>query len=834
MWFNLKRISLYLLITICFICASQAQYNQSHSAAEILHQMQKLQHTARVLYIAAHPDDENTRFISYIENGRKFEAAYLALTRGDGGQNVIGPELRESLGLIRTQELLAARRTDGGEQFFSRANDFGYSKTPNETFNIWDREAVLADAVWVIRNFQPDIIVTRFNETPGITHGHHTASAVLAREAFKSAADKSKFKEQLEYVDPWQTKKLYWNTSSWFFRGDDDFDESKYIRVDVGGYDATLGESYTEIAADSRSNHKSQAFGSTGTRGEQIELFEQWEGEKSVSGLFDGVATDWSEIKGGKLIQKQIADLLTDYDPLNPSKSIEQLVSIKKLILAIPDGAIKRSKTKLIDKLIIDCLGFYHLLATDKRMASPGDSLNVYVEFVNRSALEIQVKDFSLNGAKSSLSFNNSLSNNQKINKSEAIVINDDHGYSTPYWLKSKGSVGMYQVSDQLLRGRPENEPAIFADFTLAVNGTKVQVQSPLVFRENDRIKGEVIEPFYVTPPVSLEFEKEVIIFTKPNQQRMVEVSVKALKENVSGEIKMQLPEGWQLESAIDLSFDKLDVNEKATFNLTITSGKDFGKFNLAATAYLADGQKINNEVSEITYDHIPNQVIISEANAQLVFADVKISGKQIGYIPGAGDVIPDALEAMGFQVSEIDIASASKSDLARYDAIVAGIRAYNTNEALQNNYNKLFDYMNAGGNYVVQYNTTYSLPDKDFFPYQLNLSRDRITDETAELNFLDATNELLNYPNKITQNDFKGWVQERGLYFPDAWSKEYQPIFSGQDEGESAKEGSLLVAKYGKGRFVYTGISFFRELPAGVPGAYRLFANLVSSNQEQ
>ncbi len=812
MQFSIKRILFPLVLFISFISTSRAQYNQSHSAADILHHMQKLQHTGRVLYVAAHPDDENTRFISYIENGRKFEAAYLALTRGDGGQNVIGAELREALGLIRTQELLAARRTDGGEQFFSRANDFGYSKTPNETFNIWDREAVLADVVWVIRNFQPDIIVTRFNETPGITHGHHTASAVLAHEAFKAAADKTQFPEQLEFVKPWQTKKLYWNTSSWFFRGNDDFDESKYIKVDVGGYDAVLGESYTEIAARSRSNHKSQAFGSTGTRGEEIELFEQWEGEKSNNGLFDGIKTDWSSVKAGKGIQEQVDKLISSFDALNPAKSVDQLISVKKALATLPESAVKSNKIQLVDQLIIDCLGFYHLVATDKRMASPGDSLNVYVEFVNRAGLDVQVKNFTVNGAQSAISFDDELTDNQKVSKTGAIMIDKGHSYSTPYWLENEGTVGMYQVSEQLQRGKPENEPAIFANFTLTVNGTEVDVQSPLVFRENDRIKGEVIEPFYVTPPVSIDFEKEVVIFTKPNQQRTIEVSVKALKDDISGELQIQLPAGWKLKNSGSLSFEDLNTNEKTTFSLDIMSGSNFGKFSLGATALLTDGQKISNKVSEITYDHIPNQVIISDAKAQLVFADVKINGNQIGYIPGAGDVIPEALEAMGFQVNEIDIASASINDLTKYDAIVAGIRAYNTNEALQNNYNKLFDYMNAGGNYVVQYNTTYSLPDKDFFPYQLSLSRDRITDETAALTFLDAESELLNYPNKITKDDFAGWVQERGLYFPNSWSKEYQPIFSGHDQGESSKEGSLLVAQYGKRKICLYRLKFFQR----------------------
>jgi len=818
------------IISICLgLCSSgAAQFEQNYSTAEILHQIQKLQYTGRVLYIAAHPDDENTRFISYMANGRKFDVAYLSLTRGDGGQNVIGPELRESLGLIRTQELLAARRTDGGQQFFTRANDFGYSKTPSETFNIWDRTAVLSDVVWVIRNFQPDIIVTRFNKTPGTTHGHHTASAILAHEAFAAAADEKQFKEQLKFVKPWKTQKLYWNTSSWFYRGKDNFDDSKFIKVDVGGYDPVLGESYTEIAAKSRSKHKSQAFGSSGTRGKQIELFEQWEGETSKNDLFDDIPTDWSKIEGGEAVQASVQQLLSAYNAKSPEESIEQLILLLNKLKQLPESAVRQSKIRATEALIIKVLGFYHTLSTSIRYTSPNDSVAVNLELVNRSDRPAKVSNIKFHGAKSTFQSQTELVSNEKFDESFSIKVDATHEYSTPYWLKSAGSLGMYWVDEQLLIGQAENEEAIYTTFELSLANEKIEVKSPLVYKQNDRIKGEVIEPFYVTPPVSISFDDDIVIFTRSGQSKTVTVSVTALKSNIEGNLIITLPKGWKLANNQKFSFNNLSINESQSFELSVIAGDDFGQFDLSADVVLDNG-KHDRQVKQITYDHIPNQVIIDKVKAKLVLADVQVNAKAVGYIPGAGDFVPAALAAMGLKVSVIDMATASADDLAQYDAIVAGIRAYNTNTALQNNYEKLFDYMQQGGHYVVQYNTTYSLPDKAFFPYQLELSRNRITDENAEMTFVHADHQLLNFPNKIDQTDFDYWVQERGLYFPADWGNEYKALLSGNDRGESIKKGALLVAPYGEGQFIYTGLSFFRELPAGVPGAYRLFANLVS-----
>lgn len=823
------RIPFFLFFYLSCTSLSNAQYKQEYSSSDILHELQKLQNTARVLYVAAHPDDENTRLISYLANGKKFETAYLSLTRGDGGQNVIGPELSEALGLIRTQELLTARRTDGGNQFFTRANDFGYSKHPDETFNKWDKQAVLSDVVWVIRNFQPDVIITRFNETPGTTHGHHTASAILAREAFTKAADPKAFPEQLQYVSPWKTQKLYWNTSSWFFNSSKEFSEDKYSTVNVGEYNPVLGSSYTEIAAKSRSQHKSQAFGSSGQRGQEIEYLEQWEGSPQNSDLFEGIATGWSEYKNGDQITSLVSKAIKNFIPLQPSRTIPELIQLKNLLQNLPEGAVKRNKLEQVDQLILQCSGFYHLLYSSNNYASPGDSLLVNLEIVNRSDVNLKLENIEIPQVSFQKNYSSQLLNDAVLNDKINIKVNSDHLYSNPYWLNEQSVNGLYKVDDQLKIGQAENKPSIFAKLTVSIDGEKIEVNSPLVHKSNDRIKGEIIQPFYILPEASISFSDEVFIFTEKNQTKEIGISVKALNDNISGSLVIEIPAGWEIINKKKMQFTALSKDQTRNFNVQVKSGGKTGNFSIQASILLDEGNSINKKVQKIAYDHIPDQVIIREAKSNLVLADVKIKGGLIGYIEGAGDAVDEALKTMGYEVENIDIAKASVTELGKYDAIVAGIRAYNTNEALQNNYSKVLEYTKAGGTYVVQYNTSYSLPDKEFWPYPMSISRNRITVEEAEIEFLEPEHQVLNYPNKITSADFEGWVQERGLYFPDNWDAQYQAILSGADPGDNTYKGALLVANYGNGKFVYTGISFFRELPAGVSGAFRLFANLVA-----
>lgn len=824
-----KRL-FFICLSVLLPLLSGAQTKQL-SSSEILHELNKLSNTARVLYLAAHPDDENTRLISYFANDRKFETAYLALTRGDGGQNVIGPELREGLGLIRTQELLAARSIDGGRQFFTRANDFGYSKTPSETFNIWDREKVLSDVVWVIRKFRPDVIITRFNETPGTTHGHHTASAILAREAFHLAGDASKYPEQLEYVDTWQPKRLFWNTSSWFYRGNKEFDESKFVSVDVGGYSASLGHSYSEIAALSRSQHKSQAFGSTGTRGEQKEYLEQWEGDIVKNDPFEGLLTDWSRYANGELVNVRIDSIINLFSPQHPEKSVEGLLDLRTLLMdEFPETPRIQEKIESVEQLIAQCAGLYMSFRTTDAYGSPGDSISYEIELTNRSSIDIVFNSFEVDQTDVSI-FGKPLDFNQPVVIKSSFPLAKDKETSTPYWLENEGTTGMYTVKDQELIGKPENDPSIVGKASVKIGNATIKYELPLVYRRNDQTKGEVIQPFYVVPPVSIAFNDDIVIFTGKGQQKEITVQIKAFKSIKNGNLSLTVPKNWTINKD-QVKIGNMEAGEQQSVSVVVTSGASYGEFSLDASLNEASG-KSQSHVIQIQYDHIPDQVIIKEANAKLVNVKLETKGELVGYVMGAGDRVPEAIAAMGYKVEMIDAALVTEEDLLKYDAIVIGIRAYNTNPDLVNNNESFLKYAKEGGTLIVQYNTTYGLRTKDFSPYELTISRDRITDETATLNFLNPSSPLLTYPNELTPKDFSGWVQERGLYFPDEWSKEFTPLLEGHDPEEKNTQGALLYATYGKGLYIYTGLSFFRELPAGVPGAYRLFANLLSAKRK-
>ncbi|MEQ9229223.1 MAG: PIG-L family deacetylase, partial [Cyclobacteriaceae bacterium] len=444
--------------------ASFAQ-TKDYSSSAILQDLKKLNVLGSVLYVAAHPDDENTAIIAYYANEELFRAGYLSATRGDGGQNLVGPEIREQLGIIRTQELLAARRTDGGEQMFSRANDFGYSKNPEETFKMWDKQEILSDFVWAFRKFRPDVIITRFDDQPP-NHGHHTASAILAREAFKLSGDKNAFPEQLKYVEPWQPKRIYWNTHPFFFqRRGVAFDTANYGQVPIGKYNAVLGKSYTEISAVSRSMHKSQGFGSTGSRGERNDYLTQWEGSESLQ-PFDGIDTTWERVIGGKKVKPIIEAAIVSFDPLNPSASLADLLKIKAAIADnVKDEFWKKVKLAEVDKLMLSVTGTFLEVSADDYSYTPGDSIVLRLEAVNRSSQPLKL--IAVEGLGVSTSIDAELSDNKRINTTWKAVIKKEQPYSNPYWLEEEGTLGRYEVKEQLLRGLPENPPVYKATVTL-------------------------------------------------------------------------------------------------------------------------------------------------------------------------------------------------------------------------------------------------------------------------------------------------------------------------------------------------------------------------------
>lgn len=823
-----KLILLFLLITFQF---TNAQTPEKLNSSEIFENIQKLNFLGSVLYFAAHPDDENTRLISYFSNKVHARTAYLSLTRGDGGQNLIGSEIRELLGVIRTEELLAARRIDGGEQFFTRANDFGYSKTPKETLEIWNEEEIMRDVIKTIRKFQPDVIINRFDHrTPGTTHGHHTSSAMLSVEAFDKAANKNVYPEQLENIDTWQPKRLFFNTSWWFYGSQEKFEEadkSNFLTYDIGTYYPVKGISNSEIASLSRSQHKSQGFGNTSERGKSTEYIELIRGSYPENGdIFEGINTTWSRVKGGKKIGKILAEVEENYDFEHPSKSLPQLMEAYELIQDIDNQHWKTIKTEEISEIIAACAGLYLEANTSTEFATKNSSIEINLEAINRSSATIQLEKISFSNMNEEIQINSTLANNEPFYKNISAEIPNNINYTNPYWLNEPSSLGMYTVEDKSLIGLPETPAPIQAEFTLKIDGKKISFNRDLVYKTNDPVKGEVFKPFAIVPEVSVALENSTLIF-KDNQAKQVNVKVTAYKEDLKGNLTLNIPKNWQASPKnFAVEFEQKGASQTFTFTLTPPENDDEAFINPIFT----DGNEtFTQEVNVINYDHIPQQTVMLPAKTKVIKLNIQKKGNNIAYIQGAGDVVPESLRAIGYEVEIIKPSEITSAKLQYFDAVVIGIRAYNTQQDLVYKQPILLDYVKNGGTMVVQYNTTHGLKTENLAPYPLHVSRNRVTDEFSKIKFLAKDHPVLHSPNQITQTDFEGWVQERGLYFPDEWDDEFTPILGMKDEGEKELKGSLLVTNYGKGHYIYTGLSFFREFPAGVSGAYKLFANILS-----
>jgi LmbE family N-acetylglucosaminyl deacetylase len=829
-------IRLCLLLFLSTIVSLQAQQPKQLNSSEIYQAVQKLNVLGSVLYIAAHPDDENTRLISYMSNAVKARTAYLSLTRGDGGQNLIGPEIRELLGVIRTQELLAARGVDGGEQRFTRANDFGYSKHPDETLDIWNKDEVLADVVWAIRKFKPDIIINRFDHrTPGQTHGHHTSSAMLSMEAFDLVNDASKYSSQLELTEIWQPKRLFFNTSWWFYGSQKKFEEadkSNMLNFDIGTFYSTLGRSNNEMASLASSQHLSQGFGRLSQRGSQQEYIDFLKGDPldDSNDIFAGIDTSWNRIKGGQSIETILSEIENNFNFVNPSAHLPQLLEAYKLLQNVTDDHWKTIKTKELKTIIEACASLYIEVSATRPHASKNSDVDLKMEVLNRSNSKISLVSYNLSTLPNGISKNMELPMNQRLNFEEAITIPNNMAYTAPYWLNTNSTLGMYHVENQNLIGLPETPRAVFVDFNLTIEGTPITLTKPVIYRYSKPDKGELYRPFEIIPEVSASISNEVFIFEN-DQQKEIEVTVKAGRDAIEGFVQMTYPNDWSIypqKQKIEIA--NIGDIQKVVFTLIPPKGKSEG---LITPMVNINGELYTDELIEIDYAHIPFQTVLMPSESKVVRLDIQKRGNNIGYIEGAGDVVPESLRQIGYNVTIIEPDQISPENLSNFDAIVMGIRAYNIVEALKFKQKFLLDYVNEGGNLVIQYNTSRGLKVDNLAPYDLKLSRDRVTDENALVSILEPNHPILNFPNKITSQDFEGWVQERGLYFPNEWSEEFTPLLASNDKGETSKEGALLVAKYGKGNYIYTGLSFFREFPAGVSGAYRLFANLLSAGKE-
>lgn len=821
-----------LLLFFFYLPAIWAQQPIKPNASEIYNQIQKLNFLGSVLYIAAHPDDENTRLITYLANENKARTGYLSLTRGDGGQNLIGPELRELLGVIRTQELIEARKIDGGEQLFSRANDFGYSKNPEETLQIWDKEQVLSDLVWAIRKFQPDVIINRFDHrTPGTTHGHHTASAIVSVEGFDLANKPQIFPNQLNWVKPWQPKRMFFNTSWWFYGSTEKFekaDKSNMATLQTGTYYQSIGKSNQEIAALSRSCHQSQGFGSTGTRGEETEYLEFIKGEnaKDKNNLFEGIDTSWNRVKNGPAIGVVLENVQRKFDFKNPSASIPDLVKAYTMIQSLEETHWKTIKSEEIKKIIASCAGLYLEAIAENQVATPNSEVKIKLEAINRSNEKMNWHAIEIIPNENQTFSITELPNNKNTTKTITVKIPAHYDYTYPYWLNEKGSLGMYQVTDQKNIGIPDIIRQLKVTFLIEINGVTIPFERLVIFKYNDEVKGEVYNPLDIVPDVTTTILDKVAILST-GKTKNIGVKIKAGKDAVEGLLQLEVPEKWKVNPK-SIPFKLARKGEDQTVYFEVTPPKTADEITVKSVA-LINGKTFDKEQINIAYEHISKQQVLKPSEAKFIKLDIKTGNEKIGYIMGAGDEVPKGLIQMGYEVSILKPEDLSKESLIPFDVIITGIRAYNTISELNTKESILFDFVKEGKTMIVQYNTANDLIAKNIAPFMLQISKDRVTEETAEIRFLEPKHSVLNYPNTITSKDFEGWKQEQGLYYPNQWDAAFTPILSSNDKGETPKNGALLVAKYGKGHYIYTGLSFFRELPEGVPGAYRLLANLIS-----
>lgn len=808
---------LFLLLTT-FPLFIHAQSSQVMDAAQIKQGLESLNVTGSVLYVAAHPDDENTRLLAYLAKGKKVRTGYLSLTRGDGGQNLIGTEQADLLGVVRTQELLAARRVDGAEQFFSRANDFGFSKTAEECLKIWGHQKILGDVVWVIRNFKPDVLITRFPEDARAGHGAHAASAILAREAFAAAADPKQFPEQLKFVKPWKAKRIVWNTFN--FGGTNTTSEDQ-LKLDVGQFNPLLGESYGEIAAESRSNHKSQGFGSAKQRGSAIEYFSPVAGEPAAKDLFAGIDFSLHRSSDTEKLQKLVTEINTEYQVSNPSYSIPKLLLLKA---AAKGSAVNQG---LLDKLILACAGIWVETSVPYSTYSINDTIPVSVNAICRLKVDAPFK-VAL----------------EIPNQSKRMELEPEHlvtysmllpakaiGITQPYWLEKKHPIGSYEVESLEALGRPQNVPANLGKLQILINETPIDLNPELIYKFTDPARGEIYQPLVVAPPVTATINEGAYVFND-HEVKPISVSVKSFKSNTSATLTAKVPEGWQV-SPQQITLNFTDKGEEKNVDFKVTPGGAVPGGTLSLTVNV-DGENYSKGFHQINYAHIPVQTLFPFAEARVEKIDLKFAGKKIGYIQGAGDLVPESLREIGYEVTLLTPNQILHSDLSRFDAIITGVRLYNINEQVAAMQPKLMAYVKNGGTLLSQYNVNAPLKISNLGPYPFKLSRDRVTEENAVVNFIHPDNSILNFPNKLSKKDFEGWVQERAIYAATDIDAKYTPLLSMNDTGEQPQNGFLLVADYGKGKYIYTGLVFYRELPAGVPGAYRLIVNLLSAGKSK
>jgi LmbE family N-acetylglucosaminyl deacetylase len=848
------------VVTIATRCAAAAEPRprDAYSAGELRVALRRLEVTGTLLYIGAHPDDDNTSLLACLARQRLVRTVYLSLTRGDGGQNILGSEQGDALGVIRTQELLASRRVDGAEQTFGREVDFGFSKSPEEALSIWGHDRALADVVWAIRRYRPDVVVTRFGTDGSGGHGHHTASAILAGEAFRAAADSTRFPEQLSRVSVWQAKRLLWNTWNPKIDGRDT-KTPPLLTIDAGAFDPELGVSYTEIGGRARSLNRSQGAGTPERWGSQIEYFEPVDGDPGRGDLFDDVDLGWSRIAGGAAVAASLHDAESHFDPDHPSLILPQLAHAHALMSALPRSPIVQAKLQELTDVTRSCAGLWLDALSTSPTVSPGDTLSLTLTAINRSGAALTLESIELpeespwrfaslsagtlksapsgsagqptaewrpDASGSRADAHRALAANVPSTTAIRMVVPAETPFTQPYWLRERALPGSFQVSDPSWIGDAESAPACTFRITVAIAGEKFAFDVPAAYRWTDRVYGDRYRTLEVLPPVTCQLDHGVYLFTG-TAEREVRLAVQSTHAAVDGVAKLRLPAGWSAVPAEQPVHIEGGAEQVVRFRVTPRGNEAAA---ILSGEVVVAGRAYSSRLTRIDYPHIPIQTLLPPCEARVVHADIKHTGESIAYLMGSGDQVPEALEQMGYRVTLLSDDDVENGNLARFGCIVAGVRAYNTRPRLRVLQPRLLDYVKNGGRLVVQYNTPEDALNDRLGPWPFKLTRDRVTVEDAEMRVLRPKHPLLSVPNVITSGDFDGWVQERGLYYANPWDAKYETVLSANDPGEPARDGGTLYARYGKGVYVFSALAWFRQLPAGVPGAWRLFANLVST----
>ncbi len=818
---RMRRGIAWLLIS-CLTYTVQAQDHELKSTVEVYQDLQELQRGLRVLYLAAHPDDENTRLISWLENDQHVRTAYLSLTRGQGGQNLIGDEKGDGLGVIRTYELLEARKVDGGEQFFTRAIDFGYSKSAEESFEFWGREQVLQDVVQVIRTYRPYVIITRFPPTRNAGHGHHEASAILAEEAFDLAGDPEAFPAQLEQLQPWTPEVLYHNTSSWWDKSlDDKTDEAlkadKMHRVDVGVFNDVLGLGMNEIAALARSKHRCQAFGTPLRRGHQWEYLQFVKGKWNEDFL-DGMLGVWKQSpEHAEGFQRMV-------DAFNFTDRAANMATFRQYVLPLLSQRNMWAESQDM-QVVLQQVNDLKLALSGMRVEAYAGETPVLVGSNHLVTIEV----YNAGSEEHEITFKHeSLDTTLQVNAGENISfevsMKADKEPSNPFWLRAPHEGWLYGMDVKRDVGVPF-KPDAQLDYMIKMDGQWVLGKTTLHRRWNDRSVGQIEEP--MTFVQSVTFTPKVRSKVVRNGEVVsIDVVIKAFEDIALLDMEVGHPKELTL---INAEWPEgLSAGQERTVNLTF---KAEGLTDPAAITFAANvkGARCHMMQTAIDYEHIPYVLIHENAQVNIIPLNIDFDpSKRILYVEGSGDEVDDTLEELGYQVFRDNLNDLSTDQLHSFDAIITGIRAFNRNDDLAANASVLEKYVEQGGKLIVQYNTTYDLKVEQIGPYPLTLSRNRVTDEHSAVEVLEPKHPVFNSPNKISTEDWDGWVQERGLYFAGEWDRKYTPLISWHDKGEEPALGGLIVAKHLNGQLVYTGISFFRQLPAGVTGAYKLMVNLI------